>query len=482
MLIKSARIEEYGFICSGILYLSRQNDILPFMSASKLIYNYTSGNIWTQLIRFSLPFMLSNALQVLYGLVDMIIVGQFVGSAGLSAVSIASQVFMFIVMLCIGFSNGGQVLIAQYVGSNQKRKLNSTIGTLFSLLFIIGAVMTVVGLLFGSAILRLLNTPQASYSMAVDYMFICSIGVLFSYGYNAVSAILRGMGDSKHPFIFILIASVLNIVLDLLFIGVFKWKAAGAALATIIGQGVSFIFAIIYLYHRKESFGFDFKMQSFRIDAKSRDLLVRLGLPFAAQSCAINISMLFVNALVNSLGVYASATFGVGIKIDDIVNKITLGIGYATSTMCAQNIGAKEYDRTRQVVYVSLLYQAVCYALFTVVYLKFTREIFGIFTNDIQVLDLSRLFVTAIVWGFPGMIMMRAANGIIRGSGNARLGLVFGLLDAFVFRIGLSWLLGTVCGFGLYGYFLGYGIAAYGTGIPGCIYFLSNRWEKFRLI
>lgn len=343
-------------------FLNHSGDILLCMAESKIINNYTSGNIWTQLIQFSFPFMLSNALQVLYSLVDMIIVGRFVGSAGLSAVSIASQVFMFMVMLCIGFSNGGQVLIAQYVGSNQKEKLNSIIGTLFSILFIIGIFMMVVGLLFSRSILQLLNTPAESYAMAADYILICSIGVLFSFGYNALSAVLRGMGDSKHPFIFILIASVTNIFLDLLFIGVFKWQAAGAALATIIGQTVSFIFAVIYLYKRKESFGFDFKLRSFRIDAEARRLLVKLGLPFAVQSCAINISMLFVNALVNSLGVYPSATFGVGMKIDDIINKITLGIGFATSTMCAQNIGAKEFGRTKKIVYVTILYQAVCYA------------------------------------------------------------------------------------------------------------------------
>ncbi|ADK79567.1 MATE family efflux transporter [Sediminispirochaeta smaragdinae] len=452
------------------------------MAESKIINNYTSGNIWTQLIQFSFPFMLSNALQVLYSLVDMIIVGRFVGSAGLSAVSIASQVFMFMVMLCIGFSNGGQVLIAQYVGSNQKEKLNSIIGTLFSILFIIGIFMMVVGLLFSRSILQLLNTPAESYAMAADYILICSIGVLFSFGYNALSAVLRGMGDSKHPFIFILIASVTNIFLDLLFIGVFKWQAAGAALATIIGQTVSFIFAVIYLYKRKESFGFDFKLRSFRIDAEARRLLVKLGLPFAVQSCAINISMLFVNALVNSLGVYPSATFGVGMKIDDIINKITLGIGFATSTMCAQNIGAKEFGRTKKIVYVTILYQAVCYAFFTLIYLTLARELFSIFTNDVHVLDLSRTYVTAIVWSFPGMILMRASNGIIRGVGNARLGLIFGLMDAFIFRIGCSWFLGSVCGLGLYGYFLGYSIAVYGTGIPGFIYFLSNKWEKYRLM
>ena len=452
------------------------------MKNATIIKDYTTGNVPKQLIVFSAPFMLSNALQVLYSLADMMIVGRIVGSAGLSAVSSASQIFTFMTMLGLGFSSGGQVLIAQLIGSKKREALNRAIGTLFSVTLLLGAVMGAIGLCVGKNVLTLLNTPAEAYSMASDYTLVCSLGIIFTYGYNMVSAALRGMGDSKSPFLFILIASVLNIIGDLVLVGLFDMKCAGAALATIFGQAVSFLFSLVFLYKKRAEIGFDFKLSSFAIDTDMLRILVRMGVPFAVQSCAVNISMMFVNSLVNSLGIYASAVFGVGVKIDDIINKITQGMAFAASTMCAQNIAAGEFRRTKKVVYWTLLLCGACYLVFTVIYLLFYREMFALFDDSEQVLSLSYTFVSAIVWGFPAMVLMRSGNGLMRGIGNANLSLAMGLLDAFVFRIGLSLLLGTVLEMGLYGFFLGYALAAYGTGVPAMIYFFSGKWKSYRLI
>lgn len=447
-----------------------------------IIHDFRSGNIPVQMLAFAAPFMLSNALQVIYSLVDMVVVGRFIGSFGLSAVSIASQVFNFMTMLALGFCTGGQVYISQLIGSANRQALGRTIGTLFSVVGLLGAAMTLLGLLLRRPVLTLLDTPPEAFAMAMDYMLVCSCGILFTYGYNLISAILRGMGDSRHPFIFILIASVVNLVLDLLFVGVFFWGVAGAALATILGQGVSFFFAIFYLRRHKEHFGFDFRAASFKIDAKACRALTRLGIPFALQSCAINISMLFINRLVNGVGVYASATFGVGLKLDDIINRVTQGMYFAVSSMVGQNIAAKEYRRTRSIVLWGIGMSGACYLIFSIIYLLCSQQMFGLFTDDAEVIRLAPVFVSAIVWSFPAMAMMRGTNGLIQGIGNAPLGLCFALLDGFVFRIALSYLLGTVFGLGLFGFFLGYGLAAYGTAIPGLIYFFSGRWEKRRLV
>ena len=452
------------------------------MSKKRLINDFTSGNISRQLLTFSIPFMISNALQVLYSLVDMMVVGKFVGSYGLAAVSIASQLFIFMTMLGLGFSNGGQILVAQYIGARQLDRLNRTIGTLFSILMCLGLFMTVIGLCFGKSILTLLNTPDEAYTMALDYTIICSIGITFTYGYNMVAAVLRGLGDSKHPFLFVGIASVLNLIGDLLFIGVFGWGTKGAALATILGQAISFIFSICFLYKKKEGLGFDFKKESLRVDPDISYLLVKLGIPFSVQSCAINISMMFVNSLVNGFGVYAAAIFGVGIKIDDIINKTTQGMAFANSTMCAQNLAAGHHGRVRKTVYMTLVYCSICYLIFSVIYLTMYRQMFGAFTDDQNVIALSFTFVSAITWSFPALTLMRGSHGFIRGLGNANLSLTLGLIDAFVLRIGLSYLLGVVFNLGLFGFFLGYGIAAYGTGVPGMIYFLSGKWKNFKLI
>ncbi len=217
------------------------------MQKTKLSKDFTKGNIPRALILFTLPFMASNALQVLYSTVDMIIVGHFVGTAGLSAVSQSSLIVNFVTMVCMGFSNAGQVLISQAIGAGKRRELNPIIGTLFTLVFTIGFVLSLIVVLNKSLIFRLMNIPDESYQMATDYLIVCGLGLVLTAGYNMISAVLRGMGDSKRPFLFIGIASAVNLILDLIFTGLCGWGVIGAAYATIIGQGVSFLFSLVYL-------------------------------------------------------------------------------------------------------------------------------------------------------------------------------------------------------------------------------------------
>lgn len=224
-----------------------------------LIKDFTTGPIFGPLVAFSVPFMLSNALQVLYSTVDMIIVGHYMGETGLTAVGNASKLFVFFTMVSIGLSMSGQIYVAQLIGQGRRKELNRAIGTLFTFLLAFGAVMTVVGLTCAKMMLGAIKVPDDAYAGALSYLLICSAGLVFSYGYNMVSAVLRGMGDSKRPFLFVAIASVTNLVLDVLFIAGFHWGTFGAGLATILGQALSFVFSWIYLYRRREEFGFDFK-------------------------------------------------------------------------------------------------------------------------------------------------------------------------------------------------------------------------------
>ena len=233
------------------------------MSNTRLSRDFTKGNIWVQLLLFALPFMASNALQVLYSTVDMIIVGKFVGTAGLSAVSQASLIVNFAAMVMLGFSNGGQVLIAQALGAKKHKEMSEIIGTMFGYISAISIVFTVIIMSVRYVVFDAMNIPDESYAMAMDYLVICTVCLIFTAGYNMVSAVLRGMGDAKRPFLFIGIASAVNLVLDLLFTGLLGWGVAGAAWATVIGQAVSFFFSLFYLYRKREAFGFDFDKKSF---------------------------------------------------------------------------------------------------------------------------------------------------------------------------------------------------------------------------
>ena len=452
------------------------------MGAKSLSKDFTQGNIARLLFFFALPFMASNALQVLSSTIDMIIVGEFVGTPGLSAVSQSSQIVNFATMVCLGFSNAGQVLLAQAMGAGKRKEMNDIIGTLSVFIGALALVLTGIILCIQTWILDTMKIPAESYEMARDYLVICAIGLIFTAGYNMVSAVLRGMGDAKRPFLFIGIASAVNLVLDIVFTGILGWGVAGAAWATIIGQAASFLFSIVYLYRKRALFGFDFKRENFVPRGKYIGMITGLGTPMAIQSGCINLSMLVVNSMINDIGVVASATFGVGVRIDDIVNKISQGIQYAAVPMISQNIGAGKPDRAKQVVRKAWVFSAALTLFFMILYITLGKQLFMIFSDDVLVHEMSNEFIRAILWMFPAFAVMRGSGAFVQGIGNAKLSMVLALLDGVVLRIGLSWLFGIYFGWGFFGFVLGYGLAPYGYAIPSMIYFLAGKWEKRRVL
>ena len=449
---------------------------------NRLDRDFTQGNIFKQMFWFMLPFMASNALQVFYSTIDMIIVGDCVGTAGLSAVSQSSQVLNFATMVCLGFSNAGQVLISQAIGAGKRREMSGIMGTLFSLIGVIALILTAVVLLGKNLILNLINIPKEAEIFAGHYLIICGGGLVFTAGYNMVSAVLRGMGDSKRPFLFIAIASVINLVLDIVLADWCGLGVAGAAWATIIGQAVSFLFSLFYLYRKRASFGFDFQWKSFRINRHYAGMILTLGTPMAIQAGSINISMLFVNSMVNDIDVVASATFGVGLRIDDIINKISMGIQYAAVPMVSQNIAAGQQKRAQKTVYCAWLYAGIFTVISVAAYLLFGEELFRLFDDDPAVHQLSGTFIRGIIWMFPALAVMRGTGAFIQGIGNAKLSMVLAILDGVLLRIGLSWLFGIALNWGFFGFVLGYGLAPYGFAIPGLIYFLSGIWKKRKVL
>ena len=336
-------------------------------------------------------------------------------------------------------------------------------------------------MVFARQILHLLNTPADIFDDALSYTLVCCWGIVFAYGYNIVSAIMRGLGDSRHPFIFILIASVINVVLDLLFVACFHWGVFGAGLATILGQAFSFLYAVWFLYNHREETGFDFMPRSFRIEKQCLKGLLKLGLPLACRFSIVNFSMLFVIAMVASTGSAALGTFGAGTKLDDVANKMSLGVMMALTGIVAQNYGARNFARIRKAVGYTLLLSSGFYAVFAALMWFVPEQLFSIFTSDRDILDLSHTFSHAIMWTFPGLLLLKGSNGFIHGIGHSWLGMVLGIFDGFVLRIGCSWYFGTVLGWGFYGYVLGYGIAPWGSAFPGILYFLFAPWEKRKL-
>lgn len=447
-------------------------------SSDTLIRDLTQGSVPRLLLIFAFPLLCSNLLQTVYNMVDMIVIGQFVGREGLSAVSIGGDVLHFLTFLVMGFSNAGQVILSQYIGAGNRDRIRGTIGTMFTVTFISAVGLTIVCYLGLDAFLHAMNTPAECFDYARQYGLTCVLGLVFIYGYNLISAILRGMGDSKHPFIFIAVATVVNLVLDLVFVAGLGMGPFGAALATVIGQGVSFLWAIFYLYRHKESFGFDFKPASFKPDPEVLPKLIRLGLPMILQSAAINFSMLFVNSYINSYGVVASAVTGVGNKLGSITAVVTNALSTAGSSMVGQNLGAEKYHRVPKIIGVSMVIDLAFAALLSFLTICFPRTIFGLFNSDPQVLDMSMTYIPVAVLLYVGFAMRSPFFALINGSGNAKLNLIVGLLDGVICRVGLAMLMGLAMGMGIMGFWLGNAFAGYMPFLIGGVYFLTGKWKR----
>lgn len=451
-------------------------------ASDKIIADFTTGSVPKKMLLFAMPLVLSGFLQTLYSMVDMVVVGRFVGGTALSAVSIGGDILTMLTFASMGISNAGQIIISQYIGAGQRDKVTKLIGTLF--VFMLGcAVCIMIACLFiRNGILRLINTPPESWDYAMAYVTTCMIGLPFIYGYNLVSAILRGMGDSKRPFLFIAIASVMNLILDLILIGIFHLAAFGAALATVIGQSVSFFWAMAVLYCRREDIGFDFKLRSFRMDREVLSPLLRLGIPMMIQSASITFSKLFVNSWVNSYGYVATAVTGIGTKLETISNTFAQAFNAAGGTMIAQNIGAEKNERVPKAMLCSFLMACGIAVPCAVITCLFPKQVFALFCSEELILQMAMTYIPISLMLFISSALRVPMFSLINGSGNSRLNLAVALLDGLFIRIGLAVVLGLSFGMGVYGFWYGNAVSSYVPFLIGGVYYLSGRWKSAKAI
>ncbi|MBQ7778686.1 MAG: MATE family efflux transporter [Oscillibacter sp.] len=445
---------------------------------TSLITDFTTGSVPRQLIAFAAPLFCSNLLQVVYNMADMIIVGMALGKVGLSAVSIGGDVSNFLTFLAMGFSSAGQVIIAQYVGAGQKEKIGRFVGTMFHFLFLCALLLSSVCLLLRQPILGLMNTPSASWGEALDYATVCIAGLVFIYGYNAISAVLRGLGDSRHPFIFISIAAVMNIVLDLLFVLGFGMGAMGAALATVIGQGFSFVACAVFLWRSRESFDFSLEPAHFlKLEPALLGGLVKLGVPMAIKSASIQFSKLFVNSWINSYGVEVSAMAGIANKFNSISNLFSNSVNTAGASMVGQNIGAKQYKRVPRIMLTAFGVTMATSTLLSLAVILFPVQVFGIFTSEPEVLAIAMEYIPIAVLIFFGSACRAPSNALINGCGHYRINFATAILDGLVLRIGLSVLFGLALRMEYMGFWLGDALAGFTPLWIGIAYYLSGKWK-----
>ena len=307
--------------------------------------NLTEGPIMRGLLIFAIPIVLTNLVQQLYSMVDLIVIGQYVGNIGTVGVNTGGEMADLVTPVAMGFSTAGQIYIAQLFGAKADQKIKRTVGTLLSFMLIISAVLVVAAFLFHRSILELLNCPPEALGQASNYMMITALGYPFIFGYNAVCGILRGMGESKRPLFFILVAATVNIVLDILLVAVFHLEAAGTAIATTASQMGAFIAAFIFMWKKRERFDFELKLSYLSLDREILWVLIRLGIPQVVRSMFVRFGMLWVNASANSYGLVVSATNSVGNKLQKFLEVFIQGIDTASASMIGQNLGARKTER-----------------------------------------------------------------------------------------------------------------------------------------
>lgn len=442
-----------------------------------MITDLTTGNVTKLLLKFAFPLFLSNALQAIYNIVDMIVVGQCMGGAGMSAVSIGGDILHLLSFIAMGFSSAGQVLISQDVGAKNFDRVRRTIGTMFTFLLIASILMSVVCFSIRYPLLSWLNTPAESFDYTMDYTVTCIVGLVFIYGYNIVSAILRGMGDSKRPFVFIAIAAIMNLILDIVFVAYLDMKAFGAALATVIGQAFSFIVSLIYLYKKRELFCFDFKLKSFAIEKNAFKRIVALGVPMAIQAAAINLSKIILMAWINSFGVIYSALAGIYNKINMMIAIVSNSFTTAGSAMVGQNLGAKKYQRIPSILGTVAICGTAISLVVAVLMMLYPDQIFSAFTTDTAVLATAGILVAPIILNFFGSATRSISFSLINGSGNTKLNLAIAIIDGVISRIGIAALLGFAMHMDCLGFWYGDALAGFMPIVIGICFYISGKWK-----
>ncbi len=395
----------------------------------------TEGSIARTLVVFALPFLAANILQSLYGAVDLFVVGLFCSAESVAAVSTGTQVTQIVSSLISGLTLGSTILIGNFMGERDEESVKKTIGTTLTVFFFVAILITVLLLVFLEPILHALRTPQESFSLTVEYVSICAAGCIFICGYNALSAILRGYGDSKRPMLFILIACILNIILDFLFVAVFSMGVAGTALATIISQAVSMICAIFYL--KKRNFIFDFRLRSFKPSGRISLHLAKVGIPISFQELAVRISFLYITAVMNSIGVYSAAIVGIGAKYDVFAMLTATSLANALAAITAQNQGRGKLERARKSLWMSLAFALVVAFAFWLWAQLSPQSMIGVFTSDSAVIETGIPYFRSCSYDYIAVTLVFILNGYLNGRQKTFWTMVSCTFGALVLRIPL---------------------------------------------
>ncbi len=426
------------------------------------------------IFQFAMPMLLGNVFQQLYNVVDSIVVGNYIGKQALAAVGASFPIIFVLISLVIGVAVGSTIIIAQYFGAKDIEKVKRTIDTLNIFMFFASILVSVLGILFSKAIFRLTQLPEDVLPLAVRYFNIYILGSVFFFGFNSISAILRGLGDSKTPLYFLIISTVLNIILVLLFVVGFKWGVAGSAVATIIAQAVALILAIIYLNKKHEIIHLGWRKFVFDYDIFRRGL--KIGFPIGFQQAFVALGMLAMFWLVNRFGTDATAAFSVAYRIDSFASLPAMNFAVALSTFVGQNLGANKPERVNKGLISTFYMTAAVSVAISLVAILFGESIMRMFTKDSGVIDLGKSYLQIVTGFYIVFSTMFVVGGVMRGAGDTFIPMVITFFALWIVRIPVCYFLSEKIG--LNGIWWGIPIA-WIIGLSfSFIYYKTGRWKK----
>lgn len=438
-------------------------------------HRYISGSISKAMLQFAIPYLLGMVLQSFYGAVDLFVVGQFAETADVSAVTIGSQVMNMATQLILGLATGVTVLIGQQFGAKDHKGLMRTVFNASALFAGIAVVLTAVYLLCSNGIVTLMQTPEEAVEATKDYLFYCSLGILFIVGYNLISSIWMGQGNTVAPFVFIAVACIINITLDIVLVKIFGMGAKGAAIATTVAQIGSCLFSLLYI--GKKGMGFPVNREAMKLRGSVIKHIVAIGVPVAVQNVLVGVSFLFITAIINQVGLAASAAAGVVEKLFAFFFMPAAAFGAGVSTISAQNMGAGKPKRALKSVWTGIWMALVPSVIIVVISQFFGGSMARLFSSDAEVIQLAAEYLRSYVLDCILVCFIFCMNGYFNGTGASWFSLTHSLITTLLVRMPFSYLFSRLPNTSLY--FIGWAapLSSF-ISLILCIAFLVYRRKR----
>ncbi len=434
----------------------------------------TAGKEGKLIWQFTVPMLLGNVFQQLYNVVDSIIVGNYIGKEALAAVGASFPFIFTLVSLVIGIAIGSTIVISQYFGAKDMGKVRQAIDTLFIIMFFASIVVSVVGITISEPVFRLTRLPEDILPYAEDYFDVYMLGAVFFFGFNSISAVLRGLGDSRTPLYFLIISTVLNVILDLVFVLYFHWGVKGVAMATVISQAAAFIISIFYLnrYHPI----INLSWRKLEYDRAIMVRSVRIGFPVGFQQAFVALSMLAMYWLVNRFGTNTTAAYSVVFRIDSFASMPAMNFAMALSTFVGQNLGARKPERVRHGLMATFRMTALFSLVITFLCMLFGAEIMRLFTKDPAVINIGVRYLIIVSGFYIIFSTMFVVGGVMRGAGDTFIPMLITFFALWVVRIPAGYFMSEA--WGLNGLWWAIPIAWVIGVALSFSYYKTGRWKR----